>query len=131
MTLTYFLKLCNRYAPDLPAEDRWKKIKYINNSGMDKSPISNIQKLLKNNCITFENIPDIGAGFFIFERGNTLSEFYGQNDNVVTFIPIESVMTASFITDNIYNEKEEMLNEEDISAKLGFAIIGRMRLGNS
>ena len=97
MEYSNFKKLCNTLGDQkLPEEERWKSLKYLNIAGQ-AIPGFDFQRLLKENRINFISSEDVGPGFIIIDSPNSDMGVTNINNPIVSFIPLTSVDSVTFI----------------------------------
>jgi hypothetical protein len=97
MEYSNFKSLCKTLGDqNLPEEERWKSLKYINIAGQ-AIPGFDFQRLLKENRITFVASEEVGPGFIIDDTPNSDMGVTNTNDPILSFIPLDSVDSLTFI----------------------------------
>ena len=97
MEYSNFKSLCNTLGDqNLPEEDRWKSLKYLNIAGQ-AIPGFDFQKLLKEDRITFVTSEDVGPGFIIIDNHNSDMGVTNINNPILSFIPLDSVDSLTFM----------------------------------
>jgi len=97
MEYSKFTNLC-KYLGDqnLAEKDRWKSLKYINISGQ-AIPGFDFQRLLNEDRINLITNSDVGPGFVILDAPYSDMGVMNLQDPVLTFIPLSSVDSFTFI----------------------------------
>ena len=85
--------------------ERWKCVKYIIH---DKFTLD-LQRLIKNNTVTFINNEDIGPGFYILGCPNSDMGIQNSNEKVITFFPLEFIMAMSIVGDYVDKSFGELI----------------------
>lgn len=97
MEYSNFKSLCNTLGDqNLPEEDRWKSLKYLNIAGQ-AIPGFDFQRLLKENRINFIKSEEVGPGFIIIDSPNSDMGVTNINNPIVSFIPLDSVDSLTFV----------------------------------
>ena len=97
MEYSNFKSLCNTLGDkNLPEDERWKSLKYINIAGQ-AIPGFDFQTLLKQNRINFIKSEEVGPGFIIIDSHNSDMGVVNINDPIVSFIPLDSVDSLTFM----------------------------------
>lgn len=100
MEYSAFSSLCKYLGDQTKAEsERWKSIKYINIAGQ-ASPPFDCQTLIKEKKIALITNESKGPGFIIQDYPNPDMGVTGLNKEVINFIPISTIDSITFITDD-------------------------------
>ena len=104
MEYSKFKSLCNTLGDQkLPEEDRWKSLKYLNIAGQ-AIPGFDFQKLLKENRIDLIKSEEVGPGFIIIDKPNSDMGVTNINNPIVSFIPLDSVDSLTFVVTKEAND---------------------------
>lgn len=114
MEYAKFANLC-KYLGDqsLDEADRWKSLKYINISDQ-ASPGFDFQRLLRENRINFIKNTDIGPGFVLIDAPFSDMGITNLQDPVLTFIPLESIDSFTFVVTKEPEEGAHNITIEEI-----------------